>query len=584
MNKKNLEQIADPFQFFLLVHKKEIKWILLNSVLYSLGTLATLGITYCLSLIIDAISSGNENLKPLIVFLIIGLICHELVYRLGHILEVTVSARIRAQTKKVLFAHSSKLSFGYFADHFAGQIAHQISTAADSLEKMKTIMTNNFIDNVWLLLISSITLSLVYSPLGIAIALWGIFFIVCQRPLIKNITKYAKAFAENESNTTGSLVDMYANIGTVKVYSKDAGFHRIYKKVEEEYRAQLLLGKWDVFGYAYQGGAGIILGCIILFITIYAYVHGFMTVGQIVLVSAVGIKLLDTAYHIGQTISEFIRAGGECSQALKDILTKPAIDDGKREVGDQWKSVEIAYEKVSFSYNANKKVLEHFSLTIPAGQKIGIVGLSGAGKTTMMNLLLRFFDPEKGKIRMNGIYISTITQDSLRSHISFISQDTSLFHLSIAENIEYGSPASREKILEVAKMAYADEFISGLPKGYDTIVGERGVKLSGGQRQRIAIARAMLKNSPLFLLDEATSALDSDSESKVQEALKILMQGKTVVAIAHRLSTLQSMDRIVFMEGGKIIEDGTHEELISMQGNYAKLWSMQVGGFLPPEI
>jgi ATP-binding cassette subfamily B protein len=229
--------------------------------------------------------------------------------------------------------------------------------------------------------------------------------------------------------------------------------------------------------------------------------------------------------------------------------------------------------------------LDDFSITIKPKQKVGIVGLSGAGKTTFVNLLLRFFDVQQGQILLNNINIRELTQESLRSQISHISQDTSLFHATIAQNIAYGSAAaSLANIKEAARLAYADEFIDTLPQGYESVVGERGIKLSGGQRQRIAIARALLANRPLFLLDEATSALDSDSEAKIQKGLAVLMENKTVIAIAHRLSTISHMDRIVYLENGKILEDGTHHELLARKGKYALLWNMQAGGFLPTTI
>lgn len=584
MNKVNLENCTTPRAFFFAVHKKQLKWILLNVVFYGLGTLCSVGISFYLGKIIDSLAQ-HAQIKIFIILLVAVLFGREIFYRIGHVLEVAVDARLREHTKKVLFSHTRKLSFGYFADRFAGQIAHQISTAADAMERMKDTVVARFIDNIWMLLVSAVTLTFVYRPLGIVIFIWAALFLAGIWPFTKKISEHAERFAKQSSNTSGSLVDMYANIASVKVYSQDADHGRIYNHVDNEFNAQMLLGKWSVYTYLYQGISAALLGCALIFVTAYGYQHGLVTVGQIVLIGGLTIKVLSDVYDTGHSISDFIRAHGECAQALRDILLEPAVADGKDILTEIKNSSAVFYDKVSFAYGNKAKVLDGFSLKVPSGQKLGIVGLSGAGKTTLVNLLLRFYDPQEGSVFVNGIDIKTVSQDSLRSRISFISQDTSLFHMTIAENIQYGSPIiSKEKIKECATMAFADEFIMQLPNQYETVVGERGVKLSGGQRQRIAIARALLKNSSLFLLDEATSALDSDSESKVQNALKILMQGKTVIAIAHRLSTLQSLDRIIFIEDGKVAEDGTHEELIQLGGKYARLWSMQAGGFLPESI
>jgi ABC-type multidrug transport system fused ATPase/permease subunit len=233
-----------------------------------------------------------------------------------------------------------------------------------------------------------------------------------------------------------------------------------------------------------------------------------------------------------------------------------------------------------FDYQDNK-VFQQLNLTIAAGQRLGLVGPSGAGKSTFVSLLLRQYDIESGSIEIDGQNIAEVTQDSLRAAIAVVPQEPALFHRTIRENIAYGKPdATDEEIIEVAKKAYAHDFITSLPLGYDTLVGERGVKLSGGQKQRIAIARAMLKNAPILILDEATSALDSESEVEIQKALHILMVGKTVIAIAHRLSTLREMDRIIVLENGAIAEDGTHDTLLTYGGTYARLWAHQAGGFL----
>lgn len=573
-----------PFQFFLVTNKQELPRIIIRTILYNLGVLGEIGMSFFLGKTVDALQTHSSNLHISIILLMVALVFHEIAYRSGHVLEVITHARIHERVKKTLFAYTSKLSFGYFADRFAGQISHQISTAANALQRMEEMIVNQFINNSWMLLVSAFALGSVYRPLGIALTVWFVLFLIGVKFFARKITHHAEAYAREESNTTGTLVDIYTNSATVKVYSEDFDRSRLNPQVDKEYQSELSLGKWSVLTYAYQGLSAVILGIMIFSISAYGYSLGIISVGGIIIIAGLSLKIIDSVYATGHSISSFLRDKGECSQALKDIIVPVTIRDGKEEtaIGD---IVAVNYENVTFSYNQQKSILEDFSLHIPAKQRLGIVGLSGAGKTTMVNLLLRFFDPQQGTITLNNVDISKIPQDFLRSHISFISQDTSLFHTTVTDNIKYGSPNATDKeIITVAKKAYADDFIQALPSGYSTIVGERGVKLSGGQRQRIAIARAMLKNAPLFLLDEATSALDSDSEAKVQEALKSLMKNKTVITIAHRLSTLQFMDRIIYIEDGKILEDGTHQELLSLGGKYAKLWSMQAGGFLPAEV
>ncbi len=267
-------------------------------------------------------------------------------------------------------------------------------------------------------------------------------------------------------------------------------------------------------------------------------------------------------------------------ESLSDILGPHDVADTKRARPIVVSKGELSFESVSFNYGGNA-VFEDLSFTIPAGQRVGVIGRSGAGKSTLMKLILRHYDLTGGRICIDGVDIASVTKESLRASIGVVPQDSSLFHRTIEENIAYGKhPASKEAVIHAAQLAQAHEFIETLPQGYDTLVGERGVKLSGGQRQRITIARALLKDARVLLLDEATSALDSESEIAVQKALLNLMETRTVIAIAHRLSTLRAMDRLMVFDAGRIVEDGTHDELIAKGGLYADLWNHQAGGFL----
>ena len=296
--------------------------------------------------------------------------------------------------------------------------------------------------------------------------------------------------------------------------------------------------------------------------------------------------LSTNARHLTWSLQAFMEYVGQIRDGIHTIMREHEIADESDAKPLEMRKGEINFDKVSFGYSGQggKSVIENLNLNVPSGQKLGLVGSSGAGKSTLVSLLLRFYETDTGNITIDGQDLSRITQDSLRENISVIPQDTSLFHRSLADNIRYGClDATDEDIIDAAKKAHAHDFIKDLPKGYETMVGERGLKLSGGQRQRIAIARAILKNAPILILDEATSALDSESEQLIQDSLFELMKGKTVIAIAHRLSTIAKLDRLIVMEQGRIVEDGNHEALLKSKGHYAKLWDMQSGGFLGDE-
>lgn len=488
----------------------------------------------------------------------------------------------RFSAYQALYNYLTLHSKDYFNSRFAGALANKIGNAVDGTESVFENILWRFIPLTvglfWYMFFAWLS-----SPiLGLIILIWSVFFLSINIYFAKKIELLSYQFAKSLSTLKGSIVDSISNISLVHEYAYVAG-EREYIKGFVRNQRDLGLAEWRLSEWMLTSNNVMIFIFMVLMIgsAVYLFQNNIVTIGVIVMVVAIVGELAGQFIFIGMEIKNTTKFYGEAKEGLEEILHEHTIVDVPHALKFKFLKGDITIESVDFEYE-NAKVFEDFSLTIPAGERVGFVGRSGAGKTTLASLLLRHFDVQKGKILIDGQNIHDVTLESLRRAIAFVPQDTNLFHRTIKENIRYSNPKSSDaKVKRAARLAQADEFIENLPKGYETLVGERGVKLSGGQRQRIAIARAFLKDAPILILDEATSSLDSESEHAIQLSLEELMKGRSVVAIAHRLSTLKKMDRIVVIGDGRIVEDGTPFELIKKtNGIFKGMWDHQVKGFI----
>lgn len=540
--------------------------------------------------IIDTISKSSSNeieiiFLPLIFLIINFIVLDNLTWRSISYINYKYQPLIKNKIIYDTFQFTLNSPQSFFQDNLSGRIANHINTLADNIVRLLYPIFPNFLRNFSLLIISLFIVYQVNISFFLTMILWAIIFFSFSFFMSKKLVYLSDVFADSESSISGALVDSITNSSNVRLFAKNS-YELSYLDRLLEIRKKAFK-KEELFILIMNIVQGILiafmLGFMIYFL-VHLYKNNKVTVGDFALILGITMEIAYITWFTMSQVNEFHLAIGKCKQSLSNLIVPQEIQDKKNAQNLVINLGEINFSNVKFQYKGMNTLFENKTIRIMGGQKVGLVGASGGGKSTFVNLILRLFDVSSGQILIDGQDIRDITQESLRRSISMIPQEPTLFHRSLFENIQYGNTdATHEEVILAAKKAHAHEFIMKLPDGYESPVGERGVKLSGGQRQRIAIARAILKNSPILILDEATSQLDSVTESEIQESLWELMQNKTTIIIAHRLSTLLRMDRILVFEQGKIVEDGSHLDLLNKNGVYKKLWEAQVGGFILDE-
>lgn len=512
------------------------------------------------------------------------------------IIWLFLASSVRLQTLQGVFPMRLRWNFhrlmlgqslSFYQDEFAGRVSAKVMQTALAVRDTVLTIADMLVYVVVYFVTSGLVLASLDSWFLVPFFVWIVLFITILRLLIPRLSKTAQRQADARSLMTGRITDAYSNIATVKLFSHGAREAGYAKRSMEEFmvtvHAQMRLAT-SLDSLTYINNVVLILSTAIIGVLLWQ--QGLVGVGAIATSTAMALRVHGLSRWIMWESARLFENIGTVNDGM-NTLTKPqTILDKPNCPPLNVTRGEIKFNDLSFAYDPAKPLLSHFNLTIKPGEKVGLIGRSGAGKSTIVNLLLRFYEPQQGTITIDGQNIMDVQQESLRSQIGLVTQDTSLLHRSVRDNIVYGRPsATEQEMFDAAERAEAADFIPFLSdaqgrKGYDAHVGERGVKLSGGQRQRIAIARVMLKDAPILLLDEATSALDSEVEAAIQESLDKMMENKTVIAIAHRLSTIAAMDRLIVLDRGQIVEQGTHAELLAQNGLYAKLWQHQSGGFL----
>jgi len=497
-------------------------------------------------------------------------------------MKLRLLPKLREDIISKMFNYLNQHSHRYFQNNFSGSLVNKISDMQNSVIDIFTLL-EEFYSQILGISVAVITLLFIHPIFSVILMGWALAFFLFTVIFLRRIQNLARIFSESKTSVIGKMVDSIGNIVNVRLFARHVAenqyiHHCLQDMVKKDGAMQMKIIQMQLFWSV----SIIALMSLNLYFLLHMYAKNIVSIGDFTFIITLAINILWNLWFLMSQFVSFAEQVGKCKQALSIIALPHEIVDAADAKPLLVSKGSIQFHNVTFHHEEGKHLFKNKNVVIAGGQKIGLVGFTGSGKSTFVNLILRLFEVESGKITIDDQNIKQVTQKSLREQIALIQQDIGLFHRTLMENIRFGNMnATDEAVIESAKKAHCHEFISQLAGGYQSMVGERGIKLSGGQRQCIAIARAMLKNVPILILDEATSSLDSITEKYIQDALNLIMQNKTTIVIAHRLSTLSKMDRILVFDNGKIIEDGTHEELVAKDGHYAKMWKMQAGGFLP---
>ncbi len=577
----NLPKTLPSFIYFFF---KQHKLLMLVNVLLTCCCAVDFTIrSYILKIIIDRIvvaqpcdNLGNVLSIP-VIFYVLAVIVINIAMRLRDYIFLKIFPAIKSDIIAQVTRYLENHSYEYFQNNFTGSIVNKIFDLDNGIEQIIKIIINSFLVHLISLVIGLIAITNTNPLFTKVILFWSITFFVINIFATKYSKNLSKIFAEARSETVGKVIDSVTNIANIRFFVRNEYEISVINSqlndlIIKDQNAQ----KFKLCVYLFHGISVIILICILFYLLIHLKQLGLITVGDFVLIMTLSFFIADSVNALSSDYIYFSIYIGTSNQALSIVTKVHSVVDKLNACPLKLKEGKIEFKDITFKYNKNNAIFSNLSVTIHAKQKVGLVGYSGSGKSTFVNLICRLFDVQSGHILVDGQDIAEVTQNSLRESIGFIPQDIILFHRTLMENIRYGKLCATDlEVVEAAQKAHAHDFIMNISEGYNSLVGERGVKLSGGQKQRIAIARAIIKNAPILVLDEATSSLDSVTERFIQESLKELMNNKTVLVIAHRLSTLLAMDRILVFDKGQIVEDGTHEELLDKGGIYSILWKTQ---------
>lgn len=545
---------------------------------------------YLLKIIINKATNikhqnANELITPTVIYLLMSLLITT-IFRFYNFFWLQLNPPLKRHIGDLLLKKMMSHSINTMQNYFAGSLANKLKDVMSGVPDLLTTIINVFFSHSLALIIAVFTLWNVSYKFSALLFLWTMTFIIGSIYFSKRANELCITSAKIRSLIVGQIVDILTNIINIHLFATQQAESNDFKVSLDKYvAADQARDWWFLIMFAFQGFSFVIYQALSFVILISDFKQGTVTSGDFALIATINITIISYLWSLSETLIKFNELIGNITQGLNIVLQPPTLQDAPQATELQVKQGYITFERVQFSYQHQEPLFNDKSVVLKAGAKIGLVGYSGSGKSTFVNLILRLYDVTEGNILIDQQNIKHVTQTSLRQNIAMIPQDPLLFHRSLMENIGYGKiTATDNEVISAAKRANAHEFISKLPHGYESFVGERGIKLSGGQRQRIAIARAILKNAPILILDEATSQLDSVTEKNIQDTLWDMMQNKTTIVVAHRLSTLLHMDRILVFDKGKIIEDGSHQQLLAHNGLYKHLWNTQINGFLPEKI